>query len=197
MTDRDLDWGALSALWNAGGPAPADRVAELKRVVHRQHRRLRLVVAAEIGLTVVMMGLLMLVWVRAPGPRTTTLGTFALVHSAVVWALVLWNRRGHWSLPETGTVRDTLVARRAHLQRRHRTLIAMRRLCVAELVTLPFLFWALERGYPAGTARTLVSGAVAIAVLGAVVAWAGWEGRRIGRWQSELDALARELDEEV
>lgn len=192
MTGSDLDWEGLRALWDGGQPASPDRVAELTLAVRRQHSRLRWVLAGEILLTVAMLGMLAALWVTTPGPRMTTLGTFALVHTILVWTLVLRARRGLWTLPVAGPVREALAARVKHLAGRRRALELVGGLCLVELVAVPGLLWWLQRVAPArpGFAPSLA----ALAVLVAVLAWIAWEHRRVGREQARLTALARELD---
>lgn len=192
MTGSDLDWDGLRAVWDAGRPASPDRVAELRVAVRRQQSRLRLVLAGEILLTVVMLGMLAALWVARPGPRMTALGTFALVHTILVWTLVLLARRGHWAMPVASTVREALAARARHLAGRRRALALVAGLCGVELIAVPGLLGWLERVAPARSGSA--PPAAALAVLLVVLVWIAWEYRRVGREQARLVTLARELD---
>ena len=117
MTQTDVELQQLREVWNQPDRESDARVAALHRAVAGQALRLRLTLAAEIALTVVSLVTLYVVWHRVPSTRTAVIIAATLLHTAVIWAYAVWNRRGQWN-PVAVTLRDAVQVRRAHYRRR-------------------------------------------------------------------------------
>ena len=188
MTQTDVELQQLREVWNAPDRESDARVARLHRAVAGQALRLRLTLAAEIVLTVVSLGYLYVVWSRVPGTRAAVITAAALVHTAVVWAYALWNRRGHWN-PVALTLRDAVRVRRSHYRRRLAAYRFVVWLAAIEgiLLILLLLLTDLTR-WPIG---------FALVFLASAVAWTVSDGRRLQRELSSLDEFAREIENTI
>ena len=186
MTETDVEWQQLERVWNEPDPGTDARVAALHRAVGGQARRLRLVLAAELALTIVAVVSLAWVWSRVPGPRTALIIAAALAHTAVIWGFAIRNRRGHWK-PVADTLRDAVRVRRAHYRRRlavfrfvtwlaaiEGTLLVLV-LVITDVKPLPILF--------------------SLAWLGGAVLWTVWDGKRVRRELEALDRFAVEFED--
>lgn len=185
MTQADVEWEVLQEVWNAPDPAADTRVAALRLAVRRQVTRLRLALVGEVALTLAVFVSLALVWRRAPGVRTAVIIAAALVHTAVIWAFAIRNRRGHWH-PRADTVRDAVEARQTHCRRR----LASHRF-VTGLSAIEGALMALVLAV-SDTARLPIL--LSMAFLAGAVLWAAWDGARLRRELTALDAFNRELD---
>jgi len=165
---RDLEWERLTAAWSQVREEPVD-AAWVAELVRRQTRRLMLVVAVEVLVTVGILGSLAW-WAVGTGTRAAAaFGAAALAHSVVVWAFTLWNRAGVWR-PLGATTRAYLAVAKERCRRERRAARFVLGLLAIEAV--PILWWVLRDDQApdreGGVAALLLPGAV---VLVAVV-WA-------------------------
>lgn len=188
MTQTDVELQQLRDLWNQPDRDSDARVAALHRAVTGQAIRLRLTLAAEIALTVVSLVTLYLVWRRQPGTRTMLIIAAALVHTAVIWAYAVWNRRGQWN-PVAVTLRDAVMVRRAHYRRRLAAyrfvvwLAAVEGLLLLVLLALPDI-----KRWPILFTLLFLAGAVA---------WTVFDSGRLHRELGALDEFAREIENTI
>ncbi len=185
----DLEWQRWERTWGTvGEDAPARWV---RRMVERQSRLLRWVVALEVVVTVVM--LVATAWaVRGLPPLTaaTVLGV-AVLHSVVVWGFTVRNRAGIWS-PLGQTMRDYLALASERCRRERSAARFVLWLLAVEGVLLAV--WILVRDpalrRPPQFALWWVPSAVV--VIGVVV-WAIWIDRRARHRLERLDQAASQL----
>jgi hypothetical protein len=188
MTGTDIEWQQLQLVWNEPDRDTDARVAALHRAVGGQALRLRLTLAAEIALTVVSLVTLVLVWRRVPGTRTALIIAAALVHTAVIWAYAVWNRRGQWN-PVAVTLRDAVRVRRAHYRRR----LAAYRFVVWLAAIEGFLLLVLL-ALPDIKRWTIL---FTLLFLAGAVGWTVFDTRRLRRELDALDEFAREIENTI
>jgi hypothetical protein len=188
MTQTDVELQQLREVWNEPDRETDGRIAALHRAVAGQALRLRLTLAAEVALTVVSLVTLVLVWRRVPGTRTMLIIAAALLHTAVIWAYAVWNRRGQWN-PVAVTVRDAVQVRRAHYRRRLAAYRFVVWLAAIEGVLLLGLL-ALPDIKPWPILFTLL-------FLAGAVAWTVFDSRRLRRELNALDEFAREIENTI
>ncbi len=112
----ELAWQELGRTWRVG---PGIDPAGIRRLTDRQTRLMQLMVLAEILVTVVTIGVVW--WVLRAERGVVVLGwaVAAGLHTAVVWAFALWNRRGIWRpLGESTAAYLRLAQERLRRQRR-------------------------------------------------------------------------------
>jgi len=187
MTDTDVEWQKLQQVWNEPDRETDARVAALQRAVSGQAAMLRLTVAAEVLLTVVALVGMILVWRRVPGTRSALIIAGALIHTAIIWAYALRNRRGHWK-PVADTLRDAVRVRRAHYRRRLAAYRFVTGLAIIEAVLLVVILVMLRLN-PWPILFTL-------AFLGGAVLWTVIDGNRLRRELGALDRFAVEFERE-
>ena len=188
MTQTDVELQQLREVWNAPDRESDARVAALHRAVAGQALRLRLTLAGEIALTVVSLVTLYVVWQRVPSTRTAVIIAATLIHTAVIWAYAVWNRRGQWN-PVAVTLRDAVQVRRAHYRRRlaayrfvvwlaaiEGTLLILL-LLLPDIVRWPILFTLL--------------------FLASAVGWTVFDSGRLRRELSTLDEFSREIENTI
>lgn len=188
MTDTDLEWRQMQEVWNTPDRESDARVAALRHAVAQQARRLRLALAGEVALTVAALASLAFVWLQAPGLQAAIVIGAALVHTIVIWAFALKNRRGHWN-PRADTVRDAVAARRAHC---HRRLAALRFVVGLSAVEGALMVLVLVMSDAARLPILFV-----MAFLGGAVLWTRWDGARLRRELAALDAFSVELNNSI
>ena len=188
MTQPDVELQQLREVWNAPDRESDGRIAALHRAVAGQALRLRLTLAGEIALTVVSLVTLVVVWRRVPSTRTALIIAATLIHTAVIWAYAVWNRRGQWN-PVAVTVRDAVRVRRAHYRRR---LAAYRFVVWLAAVegTLLVLLLLLPDIAAAPVVFTLL-------FLAGAVAWTMFDSTRLTRELRTLDEFAREVENTI
>lgn len=188
MTGIDLEWQRLQQVWNEPDSGTDARVAALHRAVAGQAIRLRLTLAAEIALTVVSLVTLYVVWHRVPSTRTAVIIAATLMHTAVIWAYAVWNRRGQWN-PVAVTLRDAVQVRRAHYRRRlaaYRFVVWLAAVEGAVLVVLLLL--------PDLTRWPIT---FTLLFLACAVGWTMFDSRRLTRELGALDEFAREIENSI
>jgi hypothetical protein len=140
----DLEWRELATAWRAVEPDPATTI---RGVVRRQSRRMRMMLAAEIGITIGAFALV--AWVVARNPTRATIGwaIAATIHSALVWAFGITNRRGTWRpMAETTRAYLTLALERARRQRQAARFV----LVLLAVETTLIVGWAIAVGARSG-----------------------------------------------
>ena len=188
MTQADVELQQLREVWNEPDRESDVRIAALHRAVAGQALRLRLTLAGEIALTVVSLVTLFVVWRRVPSTRTALIIAAALIHTAVIWAYAVWNRRGQWN-PVAVTVRDAVRVRRAHYRRR---LAAYRFVVWLAAVEGALLILLL---LPPEIIRWPV--AFTLLFLAGAVGWTMFDSRRLTRELGALDEFAREIENSI
>jgi hypothetical protein len=185
MTQTDVELQQLREVWNAPDRESDARVAALHRAVGGQALRLRLTLAGEIALTAVSLVTLYIVWRRVPGTRTHLIIAAALIHTAVIWAYAVWNRRGQWN-PVAVTLRDAVMVRRAHYRRRlaaYRFVVWLA--AIEAILLLVLLAWPDINRWPVFFTLLFLAGAVA---------WTVFDSGRLRRELGALDEFAREIE---
>ena len=188
MTQTDVELQQLREVWNAPDRESDGRIAALHRAVAGQALRLRLTLAGEIALTVVSLVTLFVVWRRVPSTRTALIIAATLIHTAVIWAYAVWNRRGQWN-PVAVTVRDAVRVRRAHYRRRLAAyrfvvwLAAVEGALLVMLLLLPDLIrWPIV---------------FTLCFLAGAVGWTVFDGNRLRRELRALDAFADDIEHSI
>lgn len=188
MTQTDVELQHLREVWNAPDRESDVRVAALHRAVASQAVRLRMTLAAEIALTVISLVWIVYVSRKYPGTRTTVIIAAALLHTAVIWAYAVWNRRGQWN-PVAATLRDAVKVRRAHYRRRLAAYRFVAWLAAVEgtLLVLLLLLTSLQRA-PIVFVLLYLAGAVA---------WMMFDGNRLARELGALDEFASDIEHSI
>jgi hypothetical protein len=188
MTQTDVELQQLREVWNQPDRESDARVAALHRAVAGQALRLRLTLAGEIALTAVSLVYLYLVWRRVPGTRAALIIAAALIHTAVIWAYAVWNRRGQWN-PVAVTLRDAVRVRRSHYRRRLAAYRFVLWLAAIEgsLLILLLLLTDLIR-WPI---------VFVLVFLASTVAWTMIDGSRLRRELGALDEFAQEIENTI
>lgn len=163
----------------------------LRQRVKRQTWRLRLIVASEILLTVIVLGLTA---ATLPAMRTSSalrVSAVVLLYTAGVWVFVLWNRRGIWN-SYGESMADCVALLRTRAQRRVRSawfsmlVIAAASLLVSGQIVMS---WRADR---IGSWEQWVWAAFgAYSII--LVAWSYWYLRRAHTELRELAAIGRDL----
>lgn len=188
MTEREeLAWREWEAAWRSDHPAEPT-FEEIRRSVDRQTRSMRLTLGGEVVATLAMLGLAAWVLLEEPGPARLGWGIAAVLHTAVVWGFVLWNRRGIWS-PLGESVIDYLAIARTRLERRRRTAAFVIGLVAVEVVALAAWAAASGRAAETGGLARLWSWLPAAVVTGIAIVWAVWQ-RRADEVQLEVLTVA-------
>jgi hypothetical protein len=188
MTQTDVELQQLREVWNQPDPGSEARVAALHRAVAGQAFRLRLTLAGEIALTIVSLVTMFLVWRRVPGIRTNLIIGATLLHTAVIWAYAVWNRRGQWN-PVAVTLRDAVRVRRAHYRRRLAAYRFVVWLAAVEAALLGLLL-VLTDVYKPPIVFVLL-------FLAGTVGWTMYDRERLARELSALDEFATEIDHSI
>ena len=188
MTQTDLELQQLREVWNQPDRESDARVAALHRAVAGQAVRLRLTLAAEIALTLISLVTLYVVWQRVPSTRTAVIIAATLLHTAVIWAYAVWNRRGQWN-PVAVTLRDAVQVRRAHYRRRlaaYRFVVGLAAIEGALLLLLLFLPYLTR--WPIAFTLLFLAGAVG---------WTLFDSARLRRELGALDEFASEIEHSI
>ncbi|MEO8452496.1 MAG: hypothetical protein ABI647_22070 [Gemmatimonadota bacterium] len=185
MTSRpDEEWARLGAVWRTDERAvPVAGV--LAERVRRHSRRLRAVMAIEVGVTIVALGL---VWRALPAvPVRTAWAVAAGLHSLIGWAFVLWNRRGIWR-PSAETTRAYVALERERIERQVRTGWFVIGLVTVEAALFAIVSWRTPawRGSP-------VPWILGVGIFGGFALWGVWWLVRARRARREINALAETL----
>ncbi len=181
---RDPEWEALSSAWRAPlDPVDAGWVRDL---VDRHTRRLRLVVAVEVLITVAALAVSVVLMV-SERMAAVGWGLAALIHTLVVTGFTTWNRIGAWR-PLGEATREYLRLARDRCIRQRRAALVLGGLVVVEAAAL--VTWALrtETELPrAGWQLVFGLG------VGCPLVWSIWSGTTAGRRLARLDRIEQAL----
>jgi hypothetical protein len=171
----DLELEAWREQWQADAPAPAD----LRRKVARGSRNLRLLLALEALVTVVMGGGSALLAAMEPRTEMVVLSAAIWVFLAAAWAFAVVNRRGVWS-PVAASTAEFLDLSIRRCQRRLAASAFGAGLYFVEVAfCLTWLYWVPER-------RTALPAVVFAVLTPLFVAALVWYRRRT---RAELEKL--------
>ncbi len=94
--NRETTWQAVGLTWRTDEHRALTVSERVAQRVHRQSRRLRMILVSEIILTVIMVAMSFTIVARYNAAGTLRVGAMVLLYTAAVWAFTLWNRRGVW-----------------------------------------------------------------------------------------------------
>ena len=183
-TTSDREWNDLSLAWQRTNDPGTERL--MRASVICRSRLMRVVLGTEVLMTVAVLSWVAYVVAQRPTAIMIIWGIAALLHSALVWAFALWNRRGIWA-PLGESTRDYLALA---FERASRDRLAARfviGLVTVEVVAVATFLVLSHR--PVSGGSWLVPAAVVLSAL-------GWAIRRLLRTDRELAGLrsvAREL----
>lgn len=191
----ETTWQALGVTWRTDEHRAlplAQRVAER---VHTQSKRLRLILASEIAITIVMLAASFAIVARYNTAGTVRVGAMVLLYTAAVWAFTLWNRRGVWR-PYGETTADFVQLLRVRAQRRIRS-ARFSQLVIGLAIIL--VGREVEAVWRAGSASVWERGVwLVFAVYSVVViGWSIWYERGARREVRELAEFERQLGAEA
>ena len=179
MADPTDVWNAWGVEWRGIEPALED--GSLRQIVERASRRMRRVVVLEVLVTVVMLGLTVVAVTWEIRDRVWLL--LALLHSAVVWAFALWNRRGTW-VPLGVSTRDYLALAIVRCRRGIRSARFAAILVAVELAAVAVFL--VRAGRPRGVVTLAL---IVVATWLGAGAYEAHTRRRLARWLGRVDAL--------
>lgn len=189
-SDRDIGWAAASVTWRTGEHQSATLTEQLARRVRRQSDSLRLILAGEIVLTLVILVVSGAAIIRNAGAGALRVGAMVVLYTAAVWAFTLWNRRGIWA-PYGETTADFVALLRVRAQRRIRTAWFSQ---IVITVAALLLSREMQAAWRAGEVSLVDWVWIYFGVYtAAVIVWSVWYRRQARREMRELDALLRDL----
>lgn len=182
------EWSELSEQWQT---QPADwrvSLGELRRRDRGDRVRRAVVIAGEVGVTVLMVGLTLRVMGPMSGLTGATVMGSVIAYTAAIWAFALWNRRGTWRpLGETVEAYLALSIRRRESALRGVALASAAGWCLL-LAAAGLVLFRRTNVLPAGSHRLAI---VVWATMGAgFLAWTILYGRRT---RAELTRLRQSL----
>jgi hypothetical protein len=183
-TTSDREWSDLSLAWQRTDDPGTERL--MRAAVIRRGRLMRIVLGSEVLVTVAVLGWVGYVVAARPTATMIGWGIAALLHSVLVWAFALWNRRGIWA-PLGESTRDYLAVAFERASRDRRAAQFVVWLVTLEVVAIA-TFVAL-RHRPVSGGSWLVPAAVVVSALG----WAIFRLLRSDRELAALRSVAREL----
>ena len=180
----DREWSRLADTWREVADHGAERW--IRALVVRQTRFLRVTVAFEIMVTIVLLSPVVLAVARNPTSEMIGWGIAAFAHSALVWGFTLRNRAGIWR-PLGESTREYLALARERA-RRHR-LAARFVIALVAVESAALAVWLAVRDQPVTVRSLLLPGLVLVGAFG----WGIW-GLMTGASRiAELDRLSAEL----
>ncbi len=191
----ETTWQAVGITWRTDEHRALTMSERVAQRVHRQSRRLRLILAGEIALTIVMLVMSFTIVARYNAAGTLRVGAMVLLYTAAVWAFTLWNRRGVWR-PYGETTAEFVELLRV---RAHRRIRSARFTQVVIGVAVILVGREVEAVWRAGSASTWERGvwtAFAVYSVG-MVAWSIWYELKARREVRELADFQRQLRAEV
>ncbi len=196
MTDTHDDWHVLAAAWRSGPAAPPPLLADVKRRDRASRRRLALIYASEVLITLGTLGVSVELVRYHFGVVWALWMLLAWTLVAAAWIMAVWQVRGA-RLPPTGATEAFLTAAVRRCQRRARTARVVLLVVLIQLATLAVTALAryLEAPGLFTGARFLAWAAAAGGLVVAYVGWVLWVRRRVLRELAQLEALRAELDE--
>jgi len=190
----ETTWQTVGITWRTDEHRALPLRERVAQRVHRQSRRLRLILAGEIAFTMVMLVMAFTIIARE-NEGTLRLSAIVLLYTAATWAFALWNRRGVWR-PYGETTAEFIQLLRVRAQRRIRS--ARFTQVVMGLTVLLFgryVATAWSVAFDSTLQRTVwvLFGLYSVGL----VAWSIWYERRARREVRELADFQRQLGAEV
>lgn len=187
-SDLDTAWEAASVTWRTAEHHAT--VLRLARRVRVQSDQLRLILAGEIVLTLVILVVSGAAIIRHGGAGALRVGTMVLLYTAAIWAFTLWNRRGVWT-PYGETTADFVALLRVRAQRRIRSAwFSQIVICLAAVL----MAREIAAAWRVGEVRSVDWVWIGLSAYSvAVIVWGVWTWRRARREIRDLDALTQEL----
>ncbi|MFN0178210.1 MAG: hypothetical protein ACKVZ0_05385 [Gemmatimonadales bacterium] len=186
---EDAGWTELARTWIGGDDAGTSAEAAIRRSVDRQSIQMRLVVVGEVLITAATLAVVW--WVLATEREVVRLGWVlgAVLHTAVIWAFVMWNRRGIWG-PLSQSTAEYLRLAKERLRRQRQCGDFALGLIGVELLAL--FLWSINAAAGAGP-RLGIALVPPGAVSGIAIWWAvRYRARAIDRLE-RLTGLERQL----
>lgn len=186
-TAGETAWHELAKTWRVG---PTIDPSQIRRLADRQTRRMRLVVLAEVAVTLVTAGVVW--WVLRVERGAVALGwaVAAGLHAGVVWGFSIWNRIGIWRpLGESTAAYLRLARERLRRQRRSATFT----LWLVGIEVAALLAWLRLDADPGRTPRSGWAWFPAAVVTTTAIGWAWWYRVRAVRQLARLGVLESQL----
>jgi hypothetical protein len=179
MADDEAPWAVMSRVWRERVDLPRVDANALRIAAAAETARMRRWLVVEVAMSVAAAAAAAFYAVLVPGSRSLLILLDTLAVIAIVWAFVLWGRRGLWGpAAETSQAYVALARRRARLR----------------LLTT-WLAFALVAAQIA--VRVVFDGGVSslqLIVAAVWVGWALWMRRRAIRELEFYDGLVREAE---
>ena len=191
----ETTWQTVGLTWRTDEHRALPLRERVAQRVHRQSRRLRIILAGEIALTIVMLTISFTIAGRDNAEGTLRLSAIVLLYTAGVWAFGLWNRRGVWR-PYGETTAEFVQLLRVRAERRIQS--ARFTQVVIGLAVILFgreVATAWSAGFASTWQRTVWM-LFGLYVVG-IVAWSIWYERKARREVRELADFQKQLDAEV
>jgi uncharacterized membrane protein len=190
----ETTWQTVGVTWRTDEHRALPLRERVAQRVHRQSRRLRIILACEIAFTIVMLVIAFTIVARN-AELTLRLSAIVLLYTAGVWAFALWNRRGVWR-PFGETTAEFVQLLRVRAERRIRS---ARFTQVVMGLALLLFGRDVATAWSAGFASTLQRGLLMFFGLYSIgiVAWSIWYERKARRELRELADFQRQLGAEV
>jgi uncharacterized membrane protein len=190
----ETTWQTVGVTWRTDEHRALPLRERVAQRVHRQSRRLRIILACEIAFTIVMLVIAFTIVARN-AELTLRLSAIVLLYTAGVWAFALWNRRGVWR-PFGETTAEFVQLLRVRAERRIRS---ARFTQVVMGLALLLFGRDVAMAWSAGFASTLQRGLLMFFGLYSIgiVAWSIWYERKARRELRELADFQRQLGAEV
>jgi uncharacterized membrane protein len=190
----ETTWQTVGVTWRTDEHRALPLRERVAQRVHRQSRRLRIILACEIAFTIVMLVIAFTIVARN-AELTLRLSAIVLLYTAGVWAFALWNRRGVWR-PFGETTAEFVQLLRVRAERRIRS---ARFTQVVMGLALLLFGRDVAMAWSAGFASTLQRGLLMFFGLYSIgiVAWSIWYERKARRELRELADFQRQRGAEV
>lgn len=191
IVDTPDDWTILAAEWQDAAPTVTVDDDALRNRVEADRRRMRRTIAAEVGVSLVAVAIVIVTMQQYPGSWSRFLAFDTLAMLVALWVFGIWNVRGTWQ-PLGESTEAYIGLTRLRCDRRLNALWYAGVVTVLQIVAV--LAWSQSPGSSGGAptlpdiALLLPSAVVATVAVSIVVS-----RRRIRRELAELDALSLEL----
>ena len=192
MTARLDDWETLSVAWRAAPVEHPLGIDTLRRTVHRRQRELIAVLAAEVAITLLVVGLTVRLLRGGFNRATGTGAALVLLWTATVWAFTIWNRRGTWR-PLAATTKEYLRLSRQRIVAGGRTVTFVR--ASVSVYAIAYGGWFITRVTWQTQAREAqMIWLFAVAYCSLLLAWSVWYARRLKVDLQRTESIERSLD---
>jgi hypothetical protein len=195
--DRELQ-GWMSEWRDEPAPAAEARAAILKNV-RRRSLTLAVVTAGEVVVTLLLLAMLGVLFMRAGDPETTAVVLAGSVLAVGALVVSLWNRKGTWR-PAAETTEAFLGISILRCRRSLRAVrIAYGIMVVEAMMLVPWLLVCIRRypdRRPFGFDPHLFYGALLAVIFGASTLGCRWYARRVRRERRALEAARRVVSQD-